>query len=257
MTLTLETALSLISPFHEFLNVSIWTLIIWTWCWHSPKKWPIPTIAQECRFWQGWIWWFAHPEKLLEFWSKALELGGPSLWIYLKVIYYLSSTLVPKGLNIPIDSFLLSLFQWICPQLVLESEILSKIQCDVLTLAPIISILDLQLHITQCLRVLGSLLFWSCLLWNFPEASVYSGLDLFTTNNSFRMNDYWLLTFAKVPLHCYYSSSNLISQVTNTFIPKVRLVHILRCKRMWFSSFAFLPSERVLAILYCLRKYSS
>lgn len=87
MTLTLETALSLISPFHEFLNVSIWTVITRTWCWHFPKKWPIPTIAQKCRFWQVglnnlhilWNCW--------NFQVKRYNQEVPVFWIYLKLIW--------------------------------------------------------------------------------------------------------------------------------------------------------------------------
>lgn len=114
MILTLDTALSLISLFHEFLNVSIWTVIMWTWCWHFPKKCPIPTIAQECRFWQGWIRQFAHLEKQLEFSSEALKPREPSRLDLSEPNYNLFSILIPKGLNIFIGCYFLCIFQLIC-----------------------------------------------------------------------------------------------------------------------------------------------
>lgn len=108
------------------------------------------------------------------FQARHWNWEGPASWIYLKVIYYLSSTLIPKGLNIPIRLLSSKHLSMNLPPASSRIRAPNKIQCDILLLAPIISILDLPLHIPQCLRMLGSLLFWSCLLWNFPEASVHS-----------------------------------------------------------------------------------
>lgn len=79
-----------------------------------------PTIAQKCRFWQSTLW-----QRLDLTIYTFCETVGTSEWSFATKrsqspgftwsLYHLSGLLIPKGLNILIGCYLLSIFQLICP----------------------------------------------------------------------------------------------------------------------------------------------